>query len=60
MDDWMDSEVLEIAQKHLELETLETRNSDRLDFHNLSVWQIKEALEEAYSAGARNARRETY
>jgi hypothetical protein len=60
MDDWMDSAVLEVAQKHLELETLETRNSDSLDFHTLSVWQIKEALEEAYSAGARNARRETY
>jgi hypothetical protein len=56
----MDETLAEIAQKHLELDTLETRNSDSLDFHELSVWQIKKALEEAYLAGARNARRESY
>ena len=33
------------------LETLETRNSDSLDFHKLSVWSIKEALETSYRAG---------
>ena len=33
------------------LETLEPRNSDSLDFHELSVWSIKEALETAYRAG---------
>lgn len=29
-----------IAQKHLRIETLETRNSDRLDFHDVAVWSI--------------------
>lgn len=43
--------VQEIAGKILGLETLETRRSDGLDFHDLAVWQIKKALEEAYKAG---------
>ena len=43
--------VEKIAAEGLGLETLETRKSDRLDFHDMSVWQIKRALEEAYAAG---------
>jgi len=35
----------------LTLETLETRNSDSLDFHDVAVWAIKDALQEAYEAG---------
>jgi len=40
-----------IARRVLNLDTLETRKSDSLDFHELSVWQIKEALEAAFKAG---------
>lgn len=40
-----------IARQHLRLETLETRNSDSLDFSDQAVWNIKAALEHAYSAG---------
>jgi hypothetical protein len=40
-----------IAKEILDLETLETRNMDRLDFHELSVWEIRDALEAAYNAG---------
>jgi hypothetical protein len=40
-----------IAQQHLDLETLETRNSDSLDFHDLAVWGIRAALDAAYKAG---------
>lgn len=47
--------VQEIATNALGLETLETRNSDELDFHDLSVWQIKAALEAAYEAGRQSA-----
>ena len=43
--------ISEISNKTLEIETLETRNSDSLDFHNISVWQIKEALEQAWLSG---------
>lgn len=56
----MEQDLAEIAQEHLDLDTLETQNSDSLDFHSLAVWQIKEALEAAYQAGARSARRESY
>ena len=41
-----------IAQKHLGIETLETRKSDRLDFHDTAVWCIRDALEAAFKAGA--------
>ena len=44
--------LLEIAQKHFpDLETLETRNSDGLDFHDVAIWAIRAALEDAYEAG---------
>lgn len=46
---WKDLEP--IAQKHFETETLETRNSDRLDFHEVAVWSIRDALAAAYEAG---------
>ncbi len=40
-----------IAQKHLGIDTLKTRHSDRLDFHDVSVWSLRDALEEAFKAG---------
>lgn len=40
-----------IAQKHLFIDTLETRHSDRLDFHDVSVWGVRSALEAAFKAG---------
>lgn len=45
-------ELLEkIAKKHLLIETLKTRNSDGLDFHDCGVGNIKDALEAAFKAG---------
>ncbi len=42
----------EIAARHFHsIETLETQNSDRLDFHDVAVWAIRAALEAAYAAG---------
>ena len=44
--------LLEIAAKHIHrIETLETRNSDRLDFLDVAVWASRAALEEAFAAG---------
>jgi len=40
-----------IAQKHLGIETLETRRSDSLDFHDTAVWCLKDALAAAFKAG---------
>ena len=44
-----------IAKEELGLKTLATRNSDSLDFHDLSVWQIRTALRRAYQAGRNSA-----
>ena len=51
-----DARLAEIARTTLGLETLETRRSDGLDFHDLAVWQIKQALQAAYEAGRASAK----
>ena len=51
-----DNLMADIAQKHLFIETLEERKSDSLDFHEVSVWGVKAALETAYAAGLAAAR----
>lgn len=53
----MNANLTAIASQHLGLETLETRNSDGLDFSDQSVWAIKAALEAAYAAGQAAASR---
>lgn len=47
----MQQQLDKIAAKYLDIETLETRNSDRLDFHNISVASLQDALQAAYKAG---------
>lgn len=52
----MDAKQLErllnqIAAEHLYIDTVATRNSDSLDFHEVSVWGLKEALQAAFTAG---------
>ena len=51
-----DATILLIASEVLGIETLDTRKSDRLDFHDLAVWQVRKALEAAYEAGRKAAR----
>ena len=48
-----DALIFKIAQRRFFIETLETRNRDRLDFHDVAVWAIRDALEEAFEAGRR-------
>lgn len=43
-----------IAKRHLHVETLETRGSDSLDFHDVGVIGIGRALADAYNLGARS------
>ncbi|RQY14955.1 hypothetical protein DF117_27480 [Burkholderia stagnalis] len=46
-------EIIEgIARDVLEIDALTIRQNERLDFHAISVWRIREALEAAYQAGA--------
>lgn len=48
-----------LAKEHLFIDTLQTQYSDRLDFHDVSVWAIKAALQAAYEAGASAASLDT-
>ena len=41
----------DIVREALSIPTLKIRNSDRLDFHDVSVWSVREALDMAYEAG---------
>ncbi|MCV2891270.1 DUF6900 domain-containing protein [Ruegeria aquimaris] len=43
--------LAEIAAQCLDIETLQTQNRDQLDFHEVSVWSLNEALLRAYDAG---------
>ena len=44
-----------IAKEHLFIDTLETRRSDSLDFHDVAVWAVKAALQAAFDAGRKSA-----
>ena len=57
-DKALESLLQQIALDHLFIETLETRNSDRLDFHEVSVWGVKSALIAAYEAGRQAAKQD--
>jgi hypothetical protein len=53
-----DQLFLEITRRHMpSVETLETRNRDALDFHDVAVWSIRNSLTEAYAAGEAAAKR---
>lgn len=45
----------EIAAKHLNIDTLDERKSDSLDFHQVAVWNIRAALDAAFAAGKATA-----
>ena len=51
--------LTQIAQQHLHIETLETRRSDSLDFHDVAVWCLREALEATFNAGIEQGRKAT-
>jgi hypothetical protein len=47
----VDAELASIARRVLDIPTLETRKSDALDFHEVSVWQLRAALRLAHRMG---------
>jgi hypothetical protein len=54
----IDRVLEDIAKEHLRVPTLDARTSDSLDFRDLSVWQLRAALDAAYQAGILAANRE--
>ena len=53
----LDTLLTDIAQRHLRIETLESRHRDSLDFHEVSVLELRDALEAAYRAGIEQGRK---
>ncbi|MBK8977133.1 MAG: hypothetical protein IPM29_14560 [Planctomycetes bacterium] len=54
----VDDLLASIAKTMLHIDTLETRKSDSLDFHDVAVWSVKAALAAAYRAGLAAAKEE--
>ena len=54
----LDTRLTRIAQQHLRIETLESRHRDSLDFHEVSVLELRYALEAAYRAGIEQGRKD--
>ena len=52
----VDELLAAIAKATLRIDTLETRKSDSLDFHDVAVWSVKAALEAAYRAWLADAK----
>ena len=52
-----DELLAEIARGYLKIETLDEQHSDRADFHQVAVWNLKDALRAAYDAGRKSAHR---
>ncbi|RLS99176.1 MAG: hypothetical protein DWI15_00070 [Planctomycetota bacterium] len=47
----VDTELASVARRILDIPTLDTRKSDALDFHEVSVWQLLAALRLAHRMG---------
>lgn len=47
--------LTDIARKHLNIGTLETRKRDSLDFHDVAVWSLRAALAAAFEEGVKSA-----
>ena len=43
--------LTKIANEVLNIKSLETNNSDDQDFHDVAVWDVKQALEKAFALG---------
>jgi hypothetical protein len=54
----LDTLLTHIALRHLRIETLESRRRDSLDFHEISVLELRDALEAAYRAGIEQGRKQ--
>lgn len=47
----LDDMLLQIAQKHLSIDTLDIRYSDRLDFYDVGVDSLRDMLRDAFEIG---------
>lgn len=45
----------QIARQHLRIDVLQPRNSDQLDFKEVAVWEVRNALQAPFEAGQKAA-----
>ena len=50
----VDAELASIARRVFRIPTLDSRKSDSLDFHEVAIWDVLQALRLAYRAGQTN------
>ena len=53
----VESLLEEIAKRKLLIPTLRTQKHNQLDFHDVAVWCVRDALRAAYMAGQQHATR---
>lgn len=56
MNKRLSKKIEKIAKRHFCVTTLERRNRDSLDFYNVAVWSMQDALMEAFTLGAETAK----
>lgn len=56
----MDDEQMKTILETLGIDNINPQGRDSLDFHDIHIEALKQALEEAYSQGKRDARRDLY
>lgn len=54
----IDALLTRIARQMLHIDTLKPQGSDRLDFHEVSVEALRDALEVAYNTGIEQGRKQ--
>jgi len=58
-NDKLKEQLESIASQHLSIPTLTRQDSDRLDFHDVAVWNIEQALRDAVELGRKIQHEET-
>ena len=53
----MNDKITIIARKHFGVKNLRIKGNDEDDAYTVMVWEIKDALEEAFKAGKKEATR---
>ncbi len=54
-ESYMDDKITVIARKHFGVKSLRIKGNDKTDSYTVMIWEIKDALEEAYNAGKQEA-----
>ena len=54
-----ESVIREIARRHLDIKSLRSTGNDLADKRVIMVWEVKDALNEAYKAGFKDGKKDS-